>query len=765
MIMAAEVKEKFFVVPEKVLDVLSLIGDASDNIPGVKGIGPKTAAELIAQFGSLENIFANLDQIKQDKRRHLLSEGVENAKLSKILASLKEDVELNITLEDLKIKAIDPHQLVSFLELQGFKSLVLRVKKEFGISDTIKIATDFEQKTAVKTEQQIYFRDVKKTAVNSKEIIDRISLQAKQNGIVTIDKNNNFVTISTAKFGESTKEIFYFEIVETVKNTIKNSAVDLFNFNEEVPQSTAEAEFTILDLAKILRDDSIKKVFFDVKDFLKTTEVKSYQDILLIDHLANSAIKNNLRELIDLNLNEDIEELGFGQIFAELEKNKEPEIFADSAKKIDFFCFKNFAIQQLYQSFSAKIFDLKLNFVYLGLELPLLQVVAKMESNGVAIDIEKLHILSQEFASQIQNLTKEIHQIAKEEFNIASTQQLAKILFVKLGLDSAKKSKKTGALSTNSRVLEELADEGHEIARKVLDFRKFSKLKNTYADALPKEINPKTNRIHSNFSTTSTITGRLSSNNPNLQNIPIKSLEGRKIRESFVAAKDHFFISADYSQIELRVIAHVAKIDNLIAAFKENKDIHSITASQVFNISEDKVTDEIRSKAKAINFGIIYGISAFGLARQLNIPRQEAAIYIKSYLEAYPGIDSYMKNYIELARANGYVETISGRKCFIREINNKNPIIRSEAERLCINAPIQGSAADIIKMAMIRLDKKFSEMKLRSKIIMQIHDELIVEAPQDEVEIATKVLKAEMENAFILDVPLRVDVKVDRCWK
>lgn len=768
MITDAEVKEKFFVGPDKVLDILSLMGDSSDNIPGVKGIGPKTAAELIEQFGSLENIFANLDQIKQEKRRQLLTDGVENAKISKILAALKEDVELGIEVDDLKIKAIDPHKLVQFLDFQGFRSLVLRVKKEFGISDEIKI-TNTESKKAVNNlaekKSEIYFRDIKKTKIISRDLINKLFTQALSNGIATIDSHNNFVTISTSKIDETPQEIFYFEISNTQNSTPSSQLVDLFNFDNKTIETNVDKGFTLKDLSQILENDSIKKIFFSAKEFLKITKTKSYEDVALINYLINSATNNNLRELIDLNLNEDVAELGFDVIFSELEKNKEPEIFSDPLKKAEFFAFRNFAIYQLYKNFSPKIFEQKLNFAYLGLELPLLQVIADMENAGVAIDIQKLHDLSQEFSAQIQNLTTEIYQIAGEEFNIASTQQLSKILFEKLGLDSSKKSKKTGALSTNSAVLEELAEEGHAIANKVLDFRKFSKLKNTYTDALPKEINPKTNRIHSNFATTTTVTGRFSSNNPNLQNIPIKSLEGRKIRESFIAAKDHLLISADYSQIELRVIAHVAKIDNLISAFKENKDIHRITAAQVFHLPEDRVTDEIRSKAKAINFGIIYGISAFGLAKQLGIPRQEAAIYIKSYLEAYPGIDSYMKSYIELARANGFVETIAGRKCFIREINNKNPMVRAEAERLSINAPIQGSAADIIKKAMINLDKKFKELNLRSRIILQIHDELVVEAPEMEVEIATKILQKEMENAFILDVPLRVDLSIDHHWQ
>ncbi len=772
MVAEAEVFEKFFVKPEKVLDVLALMGDTSDNIPGVKGIGPKTAAELIHQFGNLENIFANLDQIKQDKRRELLRSGEENAKLSKILAALKEDVDLAIGIDDLKLKNIDPHKLVSFLEHQGFRSLVLRVRKEFGISDEIKSTSKINAKSSAENyatadsqnHKSVNFSQIKTTEITAQNIKE-ISQQALLNGFVSVDYHDHFLTISTYKKDDSVQEIFYCEVSGNQKLSEKNCATDLFSTEESTSQVNSENIFILNDFAEIFANDAIKKVFFDAKSFLKNVALTAYEDVSVMNHLLNSVTKADLREIINLNLEEDLNELGFNQIFDELEKNKTPQAFAEKSKKVEFFCFKNFAITQIYKIFSDKIFSSKLNFAYLGVELPLLEVIARMENNGVSVDIKKLHDLSQEFAANIQKLSKEIYEIADEEFNIASTQQLGKILFEKLNLDSSKKSKKTGALSTNSSVLEELALQGHSIAQKVLDFRKFSKLKNTYSDALPKEINPKTNRIHSNFSTTSTSTGRFSSTNPNLQNIPIKSEEGKKIRQSFIAAKDHLLISADYSQIELRVIAHVAKIHNLVQAFKDDKDIHRITASQVFHIPEAQVTDEIRSKAKAINFGIIYGISAFGLAKQLDIPRSEAAIYIQSYLEAYPGIDAYMKNYIEVARRNGFITTISGRKCFIHEINSKNPILRQEAERLAINAPIQGSAADIIKIAMINLDRKFRELNLRSKIIMQIHDELVIEAPQDEVEIAQQILKKEMESAFILDTPLKVDLSVNQYWQ
>jgi DNA polymerase-1 len=434
-------------------------------------------------------------------------------------------------------------------------------------------------------------------------------------------------------------------------------------------------------------------------------------------------------------------------------------------KKIDFFCFKNFAIYQIYTILSPRIFSEKLSNCYSNYELPLLKILGEIENNGIAVDVAKLHQLSSEFGAKITTLTKEIHDMAGVEFNIASSQQLADVLFNKLSLESSKKSKKTGAFSTNAQVLEELAAEGHLIAEKILEFRKFSKLKNTYSDALPREINPQTNRIHTTFLSTSTVTGRLSSKAPNLQNIPTKTAEGKKIRECFIAEKDHLLISADYSQIELRVIASVAKIDALKQAFKEEKDIHRITAAQVFGLTEDEVTADIRSQAKAINFGIIYGISAFGLARGLGIGRKEASEYIKNYLKTYPGIEEYMKSSIDFARSHGYVETLSGRKCFIHEINNKNGMIRQEAERLSINAPIQGGAADIVKRAMINVAERLACEGLKTKIISQIHDELLLEAPESEVEVAKKLLVEEMEKISLLDLGLKVDVDVGRSWK
>ncbi len=808
MIGDKEVHEKFAVMPNRVLDVLALMGDASDNIPGVKGIGPKTAAELIAQFGDLENIFVNLDQIKQEKRRQLLADGVEKAKLSKILLSLKEDVEMGIELSDLEIQAINPHKLADFLEKQGFRSLVERVKKEFAIGHVGVVADaglsaagralgggfdgakndrfsgsgagvaagntgEASSHVPQPSKPEIISEDfakIKKTLIESKEHFAAIKKQIHSNGVVIIDyetqdENITSLTLSTLE-DNLLSEVFYTEINLA---GAKSESLDLFNFASEPLSSKA---LTLDDLEDILFDASVKKIFFDAKNFMRkifihkpqASQIEAFEDVSLINHLLNSSIKNDFRALIDLNLNEDIEARGFGKIFEMLDKSKVPEEFKDEAKKIEFFAFKNFALWQIYKILSPKIISEKLNSSYQNYEKPLLPVLASIEAVGVMIDTKKLHDLSQEFGGKILTLSDEIYKLAGQEFNIASPKQLGEILFEKMKLESSKKSKKTGVLSTNSEVLEELAAQGFEIADKILEFRKLTKLKNTYTDALPKEINEKTGRIHTHLSSISTVTGRLSSSAPNLQNIPIKSAEGQKIRQSFIAKKGCLLISVDYSQIELRVIAHMAQIENLIQAFKENKDIHRITAAQVFGLKEEDVTDEIRSKAKAINFGIIYGISGFGLARQLGISRKDASDYIKSYLAAYPGIDLYMKNYIDIARKNGFVQTITGRKCFIRSINDKNPMIRQEAERLAINAPVQGSAADIIKKAMIRVDKKIRDEKLPAKITLQIHDELLIEADESKAEEIAQIVKSEMENAFTFDVSLKVDIKIAKFW-
>lgn len=854
MIGEKEVEEKFFVKPNQVLDVLSLMGDASDNVPGVRGIGPKTAAELINQYQTLENLFEHLDEIKQEKRRQILTEGVEKAKLSKQLITLCETVPVSDNMQDYLLQHIDGRKLVNFLEKQGFRALVAKVKKDFNVSDSDQLSVVSGQEgdlfvsqpnLPLSNSQKSIFEDdfakLDSQLIESKNdgwakikinIISEI-FQLK-NFIQTAANNGNLIVdfefensqpssviISSTADDRILKEVFYITIINENPTAFDG---DLFSAKPEknADEKGLKLADVMTELMPILLDESVNKIGYKVKDLIKYFKIYknsqflyppleggsnvgvnqhlgrgqnyatqhnlipsqnlasqdftlpqgegnnieySLNDIALMAYVLNSSEnKTDLDVLVAENLSDETA-ADFSLNCQTIEKGKTPESFTDADIKQQFYCFKNYAIWKIYQILKQRIFKEKLNNVYYGFEKPLIKVLSTIENNGIAVDEMKLRELSIYFDEQIKILTKEIYQLAGEEVNIGSPKQLAHILFEKLNLQTGKKSSKTGAFSTGSEVLEELDLEGHLIAGKILEWRHFSKLKSTYSDALHTAINPKTKRIHTTFSNMSTSTGRLSSNNPNLQNIPIRSEEGRKIRSAFVATKNHKLISADYSQIELRVLADIAGIGTLKQAFAQDKDIHAITAAQVFEVSESEVDKEMRRKAKAINFGIIYGISAFGLAKQLKIARGDAAKYIANYFATYPGIQKYMQDYQELARQNGFVETIIGRKCFIPTINSKNPILRGLAERLAINAPIQGSAADIIKKAMIDFDAVLLERNLQSKIILQVHDELLIEAPENEVEKVAALLKKTMEKTILLDVPLKVDVKITDRWE
>ncbi|MFT5702913.1 MAG: DNA polymerase-1 [Rickettsiales bacterium] len=826
MIGIAQVEEKFAVKPTQVLDVLSLMGDASDNVPGVRGIGPKTAAELINKYQTLENLFENLDEIKQEKRRQMLKDGVENAKLSKRLITLCETVPVSDNLEDYVLQNIDGQKLVSFLEKQGFRGLVSKVKKDFNVkeialqdSQNVK-KFSFDEIEKMVENKQDGVENIEEMASTSKPNIDHKIPQGKivedisqiknllknatENGNLIIDfvfENSvpKAVILGSTDQNFNLDEILFTQIISNKNNDKSaensNHSVDLFalkpeeqpekNIEEEIPEKGLELDKLMAELNPILIDDSVKKIGYQVKNLAKfligqiavspiprTENCSSFDDIALMAYVLNSGSdKTDLDVLVATNLNvenpanfsENCQALEKGKIPADFESENESE--SDQNPRRGFYCFKNFAIWEIYKLLKQRIFEQKLSNVYYTLEKPLIAVLARIENNGISVDELKLKELSIHFEEQIKILTKEIHDLAGEEFNVGSPKQLGQILFEKLGLDSGKKSKKTGALSTGIEVLEELDLEGHLIARKILQWRGFSKLKNTYADALQKAVNSETKRIHTTFSNISTSTGRLSSNNPNLQNIPIRTSEGRKIRSAFVAKKGFKLVSADYSQIELRVLAEFAGIDSLKEAFRADKDIHAITAAQVFEVPEGEVDKEMRRKAKAINFGIIYGISAFGLAKQLKISRSDAAKYIAGYFETYPGIQKYMQETREFAKENGFVQTLVGRKCFIPSINSKNPILKGLAERLAINAPIQGSAADIIKKAMIDFDLLLQEGNFKSKMILQVHDELVLEVPENEVLEVSKLLQETMQNAVSLSLPLKVDLKINENWQ
>ena len=779
-----EVHEKFGVEdPQKILDVLALIGDSSDNIPGVKGIGIKTASELINNFSDLENLYQNLAQIKQEKRRLTLKDHKEEAFLSKKLITLDDNVEIAGDLADFKVQKIDPTKLITFLEKQGFKSLVYRVKKEFNI-DSLSVNSasadsdveNLHENSSKASSSQSPTQDQQsfnKIAINNIYVLDDLHQKIQEKGCVVIDyiiQNDNFtfITLSPKSINDKINEIYFGHLSNSSFD--HNLPKDLFTSPERTPNSF---ELNIKNFDKILSDNSVRKVFYDGKKFLHyyqnyhlihklnvDLDEIVFDDLKLMNYLTNSSTNSLLRELIDVNIDINIEETGYGEVIDKIASENYQENFETIDKKIECYCLINHAISKLYEALASKITNLNLYHIYLKIELPLLKILSKMENCGIKIDHHKLINLSQDLSKKITQLTQEIYKISGIEFNIASSQQLADVLFNKMHLHSNVKSKKTKALSTNAKVLEDLASEGHEIVEKILDFRKFSKLKSTYCDALPKLISPYTHRVHSTFSSTATLTGRLNSSNPNLQNIPIKTDEGKKIRSCFIADKNKVLISADYSQIELRIMAHLAKIPTLIEAFELDKDIHKITAAQIFGVEEQLVDEKMRSKAKAINFGIIYGISSFGLSEQLKISRADAKNYIEAYFEKYRGIKEFMTRTINFARENGYVNTIANRKCFIRDINNKNPIILKEAERQAINAPIQGSCADIIKKAMIAIDRQFLAHNLQAKLLLQIHDELIVEATDHEVETVKKILIKEMSTSYKLDVALKIDINV-----
>ena len=758
MIDRAAVKEKFGVKPEQVVDILALMGDAADNIPGVKGVGPKTASELISEFGSLENLYQNLDKIKQKKRKEYLETDHEKAKLSKILARLEENVDFDSDLSNFKVRPIDPQKLINFLEAQNFNSLATKVRTEFDYNNE-DISNEINQN------KENNLKKIKIVKIKSKSDLEKLKKSEKlakfaifDTNLITNQSNQLFLkdfTISLPIESGKIEEVFYFE------SDIWQESKDLFN-QKQINQKD------VLEILKdILENKNIIKIGYKIKEIKKFFTRHNINfiadDIALMGYILNSSSgKSNIRILIT-NYLDDEEAENLGQFFDDLDKNKKNLALEDNSKRIEVLVARNHFIFNLFPILKQELEEQRLEKIYKDYEIPLIDILIKMELNGIEISSLKLKELSDEFEKQIISLSKEIYNLADEEFNIASPKQLSHILFEKLSLKTGKKSK-TGLYSTNSDILEELSLQGHIIAEKVLEWRHVAKLKNTYADALPKTISNEDGRIHTNYSNISTITGRLSSNNPNLQNIPIRSKDGIKIRNSFIAKKGCKLIMADYSQIELRVLASMAKIPNLKQAFINNQDIHAITASQVFNTPLEEIDSDLRRKAKAINFGIIYGISSFGLAKQLKIPKEDAKKYMDQYFTTYPEIKVFMEKTKEIARKQGFVETIIGRKCFLPEINSKNHIRRSLEERLAINAPIQGSAADIIKQAMIDLDSTLNQGNYQSRILLQIHDELIIEAPDNEVEEISSLIQDVMENVKLIDVDLKVDVKINSFW-
>ena len=748
-----DVQNKFGVDPSKVIDVQALAGDSSDNVPGVPGIGVKTAAELINKYGNLEKLLKSAHEIKQNKRRETLIENKDKALISKQLVTLKHDAPVNINLSEFKLKEIDKDKLFKFLREMEFNRLLSSAISKYGEPDLEGIKNETVSKKTLNSINKKNYHLIK----DLKEIDDWIN-EAEEVGEVAVDTETSSLDPHQADL-----------IGVSLSSKIGKACYIPLGHKS---QNNLDKQLVLKKLKPLLEDSSIKKIGQNIKfDFIVLFKhgitISTMEDTMLMSYVLDAGKnRHNMDSLSEIHLNhktiafKDLVGTGKKEInFKDVDVEKAKDYAAEDAD-ITF---------RLYKKFHKSLKDEKMVNIYELFEKPMIKILAFMEIEGIKIDNKFLKILSSKFEKKIEKIQKDVFKISKKEFNIASPKQLGEILYNELKIADLKKTKK-GSFATSASVLEDLAFKGHEFPQLVLDWRQVSKLKNTYSDSLPEHINPLTNRVHTSFLLAATTTGRLASSDPNLQNIPIKSEDGRDIRKSFIAEKDNVLISADYNQIEMRILADLADVKELKKAFKNNEDIHSLTASQIFNTEIKKVDQDQRRKAKAINFGIIYGISQYGLAKQINVSNYEAEEFLNSYFAKFPEIKVYMDQTIKFCRKNGYVNNIFGRRSHFININDKNYNVRNFQERAAINAPIQGSASEIMRLAMIRLEKRLNEQKNQdTKMLLQIHDELIFETPKSGAEKIRKIITEEMTSVVNSDqhsfsIPLTVDLNIGDNW-
>ena len=754
-----EVKDKFEIDnPEQVIDYLGMMGDSVDNIPGLPGVGDKTAKKFIKQYGSLENLLQNAHEIT-GKLGEKISNNKDLGILSKKLARIILDVPIDYNLNDFELSKPDNTAVFEVFDELEFRRIKETFYKIFGLEKSEKndpkkeyIQGDLfgnnvvdDSKLNLNKSKSYYQR------IESSDELQYFTKKLLQQKIVAFDTeteglNSLETEIVGISFSWESGKGFYLPIK-------KDKTIQLEYFNILKPF------FNNKEIIKV--GHNIK---FDIKVLFKYDVVVSepIYDTMVAHYLINPDMRHNLDTLSESYLN--YSPISIESLIGKKGKNQK------SMRDIPINEVTNYASEDADLSLQLKyIFDKELESngvkdIFREIEIPIINVLSDMEKEGINLDSTYLNKLEQEFEKDLNKLKKDIFNQSGEEFNLNSPKQLGDILFDKLKLVSKPKKTKTGQYSTSEEVLSSLADD-HEIIRSILEWRSLDKLQNTYVKSLPNEVSIRTNKIHTKFNQTVTTTGRLSSNSPNLQNIPIRTQNGQKIRKAFIPRNDDFeLMAADYSQIELRVIASISKDQNMIDAFINNQDIHTITASKIYNVKPDEVTREQRGNAKTVNFGIIYGVSAFGLSQQTNLTRSESKLMIESYFENYPGLKSYMSNQIDFARTNGYVETIMGRRRYLQNINSQNNMIRSGAERNAINAPIQGSAADIIKIAMIRIHNEFKKQSLKSKMLLQVHDELVFDVFCKEKELVQGIVKNTMESAVKLDVPLKVDLDFGKNW-
>ncbi len=771
-----EVEEKFGVGPDKVIEVQALAGDSIDNVPGVPGIGVKTAAELIRTYGDLDTLLARAPEIKQPKRRETLIAHAEQARISRELVRLRDDVPVEEPIATFQRREPDHDLLLAFLRENQFRSLIKRYEGTGRIAGQAEAgngaaaAAPGEAAKAAPAAPRDY------VLVQDEAALEQWIAEAFAAGVVAFDTETTSSDATRAELvgfslAVAPGRACYVPLAH--RSPTAQGALDLDGAaNADAPAQIARDRALAL-LRPLLEDEGVLKVGHDIKYDMVVLgglglRIAPIDDTMQISYvLGGGAYGHTREELCERHLGEtatsfaDVAGSGRAQVTFDLVPLDKACAYAAGNAE---------AALRLHRVLKPRLLEERLVTVYEMIERPLVAVVAEMERAGIKADAGELKRLSAEFAERLAELESGIYRLAGHEFNIGSPKQLGEVLFDEMGLGggTAKKSSKTGAYATGADVLEELAAQGHDLPARVLDWRQLAKLKSTYTDALLQQIHPRTGRVHTCFALAATSTGRLSSTDPNLQNIPIRTEEGRKIRRAFVAEAGHKLLSVDYSQIELRLAAHMAAIAPMKEAFRSGIDIHALTASQVFGVPVEGMDPMVRRRAKAINFGIIYGISPFGLAAQLGIPQAEARAYIEAYFQRYPGIRDYMERTKKGARETGYVTTLFGRRCHVPGINDKNPARRSFMERAAINAPLQGTAADIIKRAMIRVPPALAEAGLSARMLLQVHDELLFEVPDAEAEATARLVKRVMEDAIHpaleLDVPLVAETGIGRSW-
>ena len=816
-----EVIEKFGVPPEKVVEVQALAGDSTDNVPGVPGIGVKTAAQLIIEYGDLEQLLFRAGEIKQPKRREALLENADKARISRQLVLLDDKVDLDVPIDELAVHEPDARKLIAFLKAMEFSTLTRRVAeyshidpadvaadakgdgdvgatlaaaktKSLGTSGDLfpgdaplpaaKKAADRQDKSASLKGTPVSLAEaradaIKKIPIDRKKYATLRNLDALKTWLArAADAGHLVIDAMSDSIDPMQAEISGFALAIAPNDAAyvplghKQSGGGAGLFDAGLAPDQIKASDALAALKPLLESTGILKLGFNIKFTAVALAqhgitLRNQDDVQLmayaLDAGRNSIAMDSLASRWFDHVVIDYGALvgsGKGKLtFDQVAIDKAAEYSAEYADMIE----------RLWRVLKPRLVSEHMNTVYETLERPLVSVLARMERRGISIDRQVLSRLSGDFAQTAARVEAEIQELAGEPINVGSPKQLGDVIFGKMGLPGGTKTK-TGAWSTSAQVLDDLAEQGHDFPKKILEWRQVSKLKSTYTDALPNYVHPQTHRVHTTYALAATTTGRLSSNEPNLQNIPVRTEDGRKIRRAFIATPGHKLVSADYSQIELRLLAEIADIPQLKQAFKDGLDIHAMTASEMFGVPIKDMPGEVRRRAKAINFGIIYGISAFGLANQLGIAREEASAYIKKYFERFPGIRDYMDATKEFCRKHGYVETLFGRKCHYPEIKASNASVRAFNERAAINARLQGTAADIIRRAMTRVEDALAEKKLSAQMLLQVHDELIFEVPEKEVAATLPVVQHVMQDApfpaVLLSVPLQVDARAANNW-